>query len=105
MPKFKFDVQAPLDSATAYGKIKNLLSGENDFKKFDPKVACDFDDPSKKCQIKGSQFKASLAVLPKDAQPNSQSSNIAIEVEVPLALSLFKGKIQEAIEKNLKRIL
>jgi len=101
MPKFKFDLSAPLDSATAYGKIKKLLSGENDFKKFDPKVACDFDDPSKKCHIKGSQFKANLAVQSKD----TSNSTIAIEVEVPLALSLFKGKIQEAIEKNLKRIL
>ncbi|AGH94839.1 polyhydroxyalkanoic acid system family protein [Pseudobdellovibrio exovorus] len=101
MPKFKFDLQAPLDSATAYNKIKTLLSGENDFKKFDPKVSCNFDDPSKKCNIQGSQFKANLAIQPQD----SNSSKIAIEVEVPLALSLFKGKIQEAIEKNLKRIL
>lgn len=101
MPKFKFDLQAPLDSATTYDRVKTLLSGEHDFKKFDPKVACEFDDPSKKCLIKGSQFKATLAVQPKD----TKSSSIAIEVEVPLALVLFKGKIQEAIEKNLKRIL
>lgn len=101
MAKLKFEVPAPLDSATTYTKIKTLLNGENDFKKFDPKVSCNFDEPSKKCQIKGSQFEAQLSVLSKDAS----SSKVAIEVEVPLALTLFKGKIQEIIEKNLKKIL
>ena len=101
MPKFKFDLQAPLDSATTFGKVKTLLTGENDFKKLDPKVSCTFDEAGKTCDVKGSQFKANLKVFEKD----TKSSTIAIEVEVPLALSLFKGKIQEAIEKNLKRIL
>ena len=101
MPKFKFELPAPLDSANAYSKVKTLLTGENDFKKFDPKVSCTFDDPSKKCNVKGSQFSATLQVHEKD----SKSSQVAIEVEVPLALSFFKGKIQDALEKNLKKIL
>lgn len=101
MSKFKFEVPAPLDSASAYSKIKNLLSGENDFKKFDPKVSCSFDEGNKAVQIDGSQFKAQLTVQEKDAH----SCGVAIEVEVPLALSFFKGKIQETIEKNIKKIL
>ncbi len=101
MPKIKFALPAPLDSATTYDRIKNLLNGENDFKKFDPKVSYTFDDPSKTCNVKGSQFKADLMVKEQDAK----SSTVAIEVDVPFALSLFKGKIQEIIEKNLKRIL
>ena len=101
MPKFKFDLPAPIDSATAYTKIKNMLNGDNDFKKFDPKVSCTFDEPKKKCSVNGSQFNATLQVSEKD----SSSSEIAIEVEVPFALALFKGKIQEILEKNLNRIL
>lgn len=101
MPKFNFELPAPLDSATTYSKIKNLLTGENDFKKFDPKVACTFDESSQTCNVKGSQFQAQLQVKAKD----SASSTVSINVEVPFALALFKGKIQEAIEKNLKRIL
>lgn len=101
MPKFKFELPAPQDSATTYSKIKTLLSGENDFKKYDSKVSCTFDEPGQACNIKGSQFKADLKVKANDAQ----SSTVFIEVEVPFALSLFKGKIQETIEKNLKRIL
>lgn len=92
---------APLDSATTYSKIKTLLKGDNDFKKFDPHVSYTFDEPSQACNIKGKQFNADLSVKTNDAK----NSTVTIEVEVPFALSLFKGKIQEAIEKNLKRIL
>ncbi|MBC7457458.1 MAG: polyhydroxyalkanoic acid system family protein [Bdellovibrionaceae bacterium] len=101
MPKFKFELPAPIDSATAYKKIKILLNSENEFKRFDPKVACTFDEASKKCFVTGGQFKAELQV--KDAE--DKSSQISVEVELPLALSLFKGKIKETLEKNLKKIL
>ncbi len=101
MPKFKFELPAPIDSANAYTKIKKFLEGENNFKKFDPKLSCTFDEASKTCQAKGSQFSATLQVKSKEAQ----ASQVAIEVEVPLALSLFKGKIQEELEKSLKKIL
>ena len=100
MPKFKFNIPAPADSATAYSKVQKLLKGENDFKKFDPKVSCTFDDDAKSCSVNGSQFKANLSVVEKD----KKSSTIDVEVELPLALSLFKGKIQEALEKNVKKI-
>lgn len=100
MPKFKFNIPAPTDSATAYSKVQKLLKGENDFKKFDPKVSCTFDDSTKSCYVTGGQFKASLAIEEKD----KSSSTINVEVEVPLALSLFKGKIKEALEKNVKKI-
>ena len=101
MSKFKFELPAPQDSATTYSKIKTLLTGENDFKKYDPKVSCTFDEPSHACNIKGSQFKADLKVKANGAK----ASIIAIEVELPFALSLFKAKIQAIIEKNIKRIL
>ena len=101
MPKFNFELQAPIDSASAYSKIKNLLQSENDFKRFDPKVACTFDEAGKKCVIKGSQFNAELQVKTQDAT----GSLIVIAVDLPLALSLFKGKIKEVLEKNLKKIL
>ena len=101
MAKLKFDLPAPQDSAVTYNKIKDLLTGENDFKKYDPKVNFSFDEASKKCRIKGSQFEAELCVLNK----GEKSSQVAIEVEVPMALALFKGKIKEILEKNLKKIL
>lgn len=101
MPKLNFELPAPSDSATTYGKIKTFLTGENDFKKYDNKVSCTFDEPSKKCHIKGSQFKADLKVL----DSKDKGSTVHIDVEIPFALSLFKGKIKEILEKNFKRIL
>jgi hypothetical protein len=101
MAKLKFDLAAPLDSAETYKRVKNFVAGENDFKKFDPKVSYSFDDPSNKCVIKGSQFDAVLCVQSK----GEKSSQISIEVEVPMALALFKGKIKDILEKNLKKIL
>jgi hypothetical protein len=101
MAKLKFDLPAPLESAVVFTKIKKLLSGDNDFRKFDPKAVCTFDEASKKCVIKGSQFEALLQIQSK----GSSASNINISVELPLAAMLFKGKIQEMLEKNLKKIL
>ena len=101
MPKLNLELPAPLDSATTYDKIKAFLTGENNFKKYDDKVSCTFDEPSKKCHIKGSQFKADVKVLDN----KDKGSTVTIDVEIPFALSLFKGKIKEVIEKNFKRIL
>ena len=100
MPKFSFDFPAQVPSDEAFVKIKNFLNSDNNFKKFDSKLSCTFDDPARKVQLNGGQFKASLAVI-----PNAANSQIKIEVEVPLALALFKGKIQEEIEKTFKKVI
>ena len=100
MPKFNFELPVPFDTEKAFSKIKGFLSGPNDFKKFDPNVSCTFDEAAKRADLTGSQFKANLTVKPAAA-----NSKVEINVEVPLALALFKGKIQDAIEKNLKKIL
>ncbi len=101
MAKINFELPSPIDSAKTFARIKTFLQGENSFKKFDPKVTCTFDEPAMKCSVKGSQYSASLQTLEKD----SDSSLIAIEIEVSFALSLLKGTIQSELEKNLKRIL
>ncbi len=101
MSKFKFELPAPLDSNTVYGKVKSFLSGENDFKKFDPKVTCTFDESTKTCVVNGSQFSANMQIVPKD----SSACQIIVEVELPIAFALFKGKIQETLEKNLNKLL
>lgn len=100
MPKFNFEFPAPIDPQSAFDKLKSFLNSENNFKKFDPKLSCTFDETAKKCLLNGSQFKASILV-----QPAVDKSHIQIEVEVPLALTLFKGKIKEEIEKAFKKVL
>lgn len=100
MPKLNFELPAPITTDEAYSKIKNFLNSDNAFKKMDSKLSTTFDESSKKCSLKGAQFSASLQVKPKDDQ-----CLVAIEVEIPFALTLFKGKIKEEVEKAFKKVL
>lgn len=101
MPKFDFDIPVTTEAQNAFNKIKTFLTSENNFKKFDPQLACTFDEPQKRCELNGSQFKASLKV-----SPTSESEcTVNITVDLPFALSLFKGKIKDEIEKSFKKVL
>ncbi|MBC7458365.1 MAG: polyhydroxyalkanoic acid system family protein, partial [Bdellovibrionaceae bacterium] len=87
------------DSETAYKKIKTFLSSDNDFKKFDPKVACTFDEGKQTCSINGSQFTATIASV-----ESNKKTTVEVQIDIPFALFLFKGKIQEIVEKNIKKV-
>jgi Putative polyhydroxyalkanoic acid system protein (PHA_gran_rgn) len=101
MPKFDFEIPVPLESQNTFDKIKTFLNSENSFKKFDPNITCTFDEVQKSCQLSGSQFKAELKVKNESAD----KSKVHIEVDLPFALSLFKGKIKDEIEKAFKKVL
>ncbi len=101
MPKFDFEIPVPLESQKTFVKIKNFLDGDNSFKKFDSKLTCTFDEAGKNCHLKGGQFNAVLNVKSE----STDKSKVHIEVELPFALSLFKGKIKDEIEKAFKKVL
>ncbi len=105
MPKFDFEIPVATESQNTFDKIKTFLNSDNNFKKFDPKMTCTFDEATKSCQLNGSQFNAALKVHNDAAENSGSKSKVHIEVELPFALSLFKGKIKEEIEKNFKRVL
>lgn len=100
MPKLNFEMPAPMNADQAFTKIQSYLQADNNFKKFDPKISATFDQASKSCQIQGSQFKADLLI-----QPQNESCLVKVNVEIPFALALFKGKIQDEIEKAFKKVL
>lgn len=100
MPKINFEMAAPLSSDQAFTKIQTFLNADNHFKRLDPKVSATFDQSNKSCQINGSQFKANLKV-----KPNNDKCLVSIEVEIPFALALFKGKIKDELEKAFKKVL
>jgi hypothetical protein len=100
MPKINFEMPAPLSADQAFAKIQTFMNSDNHFKRLDPKVAATFDQSNKSCQISGSQFKADLKV-----KPQNDKCSVAIEVDIPFALALFKGKIKEEIEKAFKKVL
>lgn len=99
MPKINFALPVSVDSETAFKKIKKFLSSDNDFKKFDPKVTCTFDEDDQTCAIKGSQFTATISAVEAKGK-----TNVEVQIDIPFALVLFKGKIQEIVEKNIKKV-
>jgi hypothetical protein len=101
MAKLNFTIPSPLGGVATFEKIQKFLSKENDFKKFDPSVTCQFNADEKNCQIKGSQFTAELKVN----EETVEKSSIEISVEVGIALALFKGKIKEILEKTVHKVL
>ena len=76
------------------------MSGDEDLRRFDSKMQCQFNDGSMNGSIKGSQFKADVAVLAQGT-----GSKIEIVVDLPMLLTPFKGKVQETLQKKLSKYL
>ncbi|QDK39044.1 polyhydroxyalkanoic acid system family protein [Bdellovibrio sp. NC01] len=100
MPKFTIDHQSSKSAQEAYTKIKEFLANDQDIRKFDPKLACNFNDGAMSCKMNGSQFKADMNVAASGA-----GSKVSVTVDLPLMLTPFKGKITETLQKKLSKYL
>lgn len=101
MPKINFEIPVPVDAETAFDKVKKFMKADNEIKSFDSKMSCTFDEKTQSCLIKGSQFSASIGV---EKEKTKDKSNVKVQIEIPFALMLFKGKIQDMVEKNIKKV-
>lgn len=100
MPKFTIEHDSSHGAKEAFEKIKTFMSGDEDLRRFDSKMQCQFNDGAMNGSIKGSQFKADLTV-----QAQGTGSKIQIVVDLPMLLSPFKGKVQETLQKKLSKYL
>lgn len=100
MPKFNVEHKTKKSSAEAFTQLKAFFAGENDIRRFDPKLTCTFDDGDKKLNVKGSQFSAQVNVVEQDP-----GAKLVINVEIPFLLTPLKGKIEETLKKSLSRLL
>lgn len=100
MPKFKVEAPSPLNAKETFGKIKTFLETADDLKKIDPNLTCSFDEAKLKGHAKGKQFKADISI----SQENPHCV-VSIEIEIPLLLTPLKGKIQESLQRKLKKAL
>lgn len=100
MPKFKVEAPSSHPPKETFTKIKNFLEHADDLKKFDANIACSFEEAQLKGQAKGKQFKADISV-----QSAGANSMVCIEVDIPLLLTPLKGKIQETLERKIKKAL
>ncbi len=100
MPKIQIAHKCTEASDTVFTKIKTFFEQDEDIKKIDSKISWNFDTSAKTGKAKGSQFTADIAV--KSSGPGSE---VAIAIDIPFLLSPFKGKIQETVERKLKKVL
>lgn len=99
MPKLNFEIPVSDSPDEAFKKVKAYMSSSNAIKEYDSKLSCTFDESKKMCLVKGSQFKGDITT--KD---HKKGSIIAFSIDIPITLALFKGKIQELVEKNIKKL-
>lgn len=101
MPKFTLEHQSSSPQPEAFSTLKNFLKEDTEFRRFDPKMELSFDESQNRLFIKSSQFKAEIHV--KDL--TSQGSHITVIVDLPLLLAPFKSKVQETLQRKLKKYL
>jgi hypothetical protein len=100
MPKINIEHQCNLKTDEAFTKIKSFLQNEQEIKKLDPKVVCQFNEAQKTGKANGSQFKADISV-----KEHSSGSLVQLVVDLPMLLTPFKNKIQETIQRKLSKYL
>jgi hypothetical protein len=100
MPKFTVEHDSEKNADETYKAIKQVLSSDNTFQKFDANAKCTFDDGKKSAQISGSQFKAEMKVA-----GGAGRTQVSVTVDLPFLLMPFKGKIQESLKKMLDKHL
>ena len=100
MPTIKIERSSSLKPDEAYDRIKTMMDGDSDLKKLDSSYTCEFDDAAKTIKANGSKFKATV-----DVNEGSNGSDVAINVDLPMLLSPFKGAVQSSLEKKLDKAL
>ncbi len=100
MPKVNIDYKSPLQAQETFEKVKEFLSNDESIKKIDSSIQTDFNDSNLSGDLKGSKFKAHMAV-----KESGDKSDVSIVVDLPMLLGAFKGQVKSTIEKKLQKVL
>lgn len=100
MPKVNVSHKTSIPSDKAFEKIKAFFETDTDLRKIDPEIKVTFTDASKTGKATASQFSAQF-----DVKPAGDGSTVNVTVDLPFLLTPFKGKVQETLEKKLKKYL
>lgn len=100
MPKITVEHKCSFSTLEAFQKIKTFFENDQDIRRLDSKMQCEFSESQLSGKVKGNQFKADVMVENKDS-----GSLVRVIVDLPLMLSPFKGKVQETIERKLAKYL
>lgn len=100
MPKISINHKCNLPASDAFSKIKTFFETDQDIRRLDPKMKCEFIENKLTGKATGNQFKADISVTSQET-----GSIVSIIVDLPLLLTPIKGKVQETIQKKLNKYL
>lgn len=100
MPKIHVDHATSLPLTDAIAKIRDFFENDADLKKIDPNIKFEFDSKSNQGRVNGSQFKAAIGL-----ESVGKGSKVQVTIDLPLLLTPFKGKVEETLQKKLKKYL
>jgi len=100
MPKVSVSHKTTSSPDEAFSKIKTFFETDTDLRKIDPNIKITFTDSAKTGKATASQFSAIF-----DVKPSEGGSSVNVTIDLPFLLTPFKGKVQETLEKKLKKYL
>ena len=98
MPKINIDYKSSLNPNETLTKVKEVLENDSELRKLDKNYNCEFDEAKLCGTVKSKQFKASINV-----EQNDEGSLVKIMVDLPFALSLFKGMVEKTLVRKLEK--
>lgn len=97
MPKVKVTHDVKGKKQAVYEAVKKYLEGRETLDKLG--ATMNWKDKSCTAELEASNFSGELTVTEKGA-----NSTVAIEIDLPLLLTPFKGKVEEELKKHLGRV-
>lgn len=100
MPKITVSHPTQTAAKDAFEKIKNFFETDQDIRKLASDMKVTFTEDKMAGKATASQFSADFSV-----KPEGSGSLVSVLVDLPFILTPFKGKVQETLEKKLKKYL
>lgn len=97
MPKVQVAREISGEKKKVFQAVKTYLTGRDTLKKLGANI--EWDTKSCSGEIEGPNFSGNICI-----QEKSGKSTVEIEIDLPLLLSPFKGKVKEELEKHLSRV-
>jgi hypothetical protein len=99
MPNINVEKETSKSPSEAYQVVKEFLSDDAGLRGIDPQYTCSFNDEAKTGKIDGLRFSAEVTVVEAGS-----GSKVSIDVELPIMLTPFAGKVRSMIERKLERL-
>ncbi len=97
MPQVKVEHEIKGKRQDVYKAVKTYLDGRDTLGKLGAEMV--WNDKACSGKIEAGNFSGALEI-----KEDGSNSKVAITIELPMMLSLFKGKVSEELKKHLSRV-